>query len=141
MPMAQIGEFSLHFFLHIEVLSKNTHPVTPLSILSLTLHYRLKQSEDGPVTNSEDKASAALASPPDWLLKLAKAEKAKVPGRCLPTGAASFYVFKHHACTSCLHQLLSFRCRSHSHRLESTTDPYKLLTWEFRSLKLLHCSQ
>lgn len=43
--------------------------------------------------------------------------------------------------TSCLHQLLSFRCRSHSHRLESITNPYKLLTWEFRSLKLMHCSQ
>lgn len=139
--MAQNWGFSWHFLLHIEVLFKITHPVTPLNILSLTLHYRLKQSEDGLVTNSQDKASAALTTPPAWLLKLPKAEKAKVPGHCLPTGAASLYVLNTKLCTSCLHQLLSFRCRSHSHRLESTTDLYKLLTWEFRSLKLQHCSQ
>lgn len=80
--MAQIWGFSLHFFLHIEVLFKITQPLSPLSILTPTLHHRLKQSEDGLGTNFQDKASAALATPPDWSLKLPKAEKAKVPRHC-----------------------------------------------------------
>lgn len=91
-----VGVFFALFF-QIEVLFKNTLPITPLSILSLTLHYRLKQSEHGTVTNSQDKASAALTTPPNWLLKLPKAENTKVPGHCLPTGAASLYAFKHPA--------------------------------------------
>lgn len=92
--MAQIWGFSSHILLHTEVLFKIPHPVTPLSIFSLK---RLKQPEDGLVTGSQDKAPAALATPPDWLLKLPKAEKAKVSGHCLPTRAASLYVFKHRA--------------------------------------------
>lgn len=81
----------------IELHFKNTTPITPLSIVSLTLHHGLKQSEHSTVTNSQDKASAALTTPLNWLLKLPKAENTKVPGHCLPTGGASLYAFKHRA--------------------------------------------